>query len=78
LVPGGFEGREETFGDVISIFAERANLIKWDLPKKKRLEFEALCAAITAIEHPTVYGPDDRKNAQKSIDAIIAFLEYTF
>jgi len=75
LVAGGFEGREETFGDVISIFTERANLIKWDLPKKKRPEFETLCAAITSIEHPTVYGPDDRKKAQKSIDAIIAFVE---
>jgi hypothetical protein len=75
LVAGGFEGREETFGDVISIFTERANLIKWDLPKKKRPEFEALCAAITSIEHPTVYGPEDRKRAQKSIDAIISFVE---
>jgi hypothetical protein len=75
LVPGGFEGREETFGDVISLFTEKANLIKWDLPKKKRPEFEALCAAITAIDHPTVYGPDDRKKAKKSIDTIISFLE---
>jgi hypothetical protein len=77
FVVGGFEGREETFGNVISTFSQKADLIKWDLPKKKRAEFEKLCAAITSIEHPTVYGPYERQNAQKLIDAIVAFVEKT-
>lgn len=75
LTAGGFEGREETFGNVISTFTQEANLIKWDFPKKTRGKFEALCAAITGVKHPTVYGPEDRAKAQKSIDAIIAFVE---
>jgi hypothetical protein len=75
LVPGGFEGREWTFGNVISTFAQEASLIKWDFPKRKRAEFETLCIAITSIKHPTVYGPDDREKARKMIDAIIAFVE---
>jgi hypothetical protein len=75
LVVGGFEGREWTFGNVISTFAQEASLIKWDFPKNKRAEFETLCAAITSIKHPTVYGPDDREKAGKMIDAIIVFVE---
>jgi hypothetical protein len=75
LVVGGFEGREEAFGNVISTFAQEADLIKWDLPKKKRAEFDKLCSAITSIEHPTVYSPYNREQAQKSIDAIVAFIE---
>jgi hypothetical protein len=74
LVTGGFEGREETFGDKISTFAENASVIKWDFPKGKRLEFEALCSAITSIEHPTVYSPYNREQAQKTIDAIVSFV----
>lgn len=72
---GGFEGRHETFGPVISTFIQEANLIEPDFPEKNRGKFKTLCAAITSIEHPTVYGPDDRKKAQGSIDAIIAFVE---
>jgi hypothetical protein len=75
LVVGGFEGREWTFGNVISTFAQEASLIKWDFPKKKRTEFETLCDSIISIKHPTVYGPDDREKARKMIDAIIAFVE---
>jgi hypothetical protein len=75
LVPGGFEGREETYGSVISQFVQEASLIKWDFTKKKRAKFEVLCAAITSIKHPTVYGPDDRRKAQESIDAIVSFIE---
>jgi hypothetical protein len=75
LVIGGFEGREESYGNVISTFVQEASLIKWDFTKKKRIEFEALCAAISSIEHPTVYGPYERQNAQKLIDAIVAFVE---
>src|ERR1019366_3673744 len=37
LVVGGFEGREETFGDVISTFVQESSLIKWDLNIKKRI-----------------------------------------
>jgi hypothetical protein len=75
LVVGGFEGREWNFGNVISTFAQEASLIKWDFPKSKRAEFETLCAAITGIKHPTVYGPDDREKARKMIEEIIAFVE---
>jgi len=74
LVTGGFEGREETYGNVISTFAEHASLIKWDFTKKQMAQFETLCSAITSIEHPTVYGPKEREKAQKLIDAIVSFV----
>src|ERR1035437_11112044 len=57
LVVGGFEGREEKFGDEISTLAANASLIKWDFPKEKRLDFEAVCSAITSIEHLPFIAP---------------------
>ena len=72
---GGFEGREETFGNIISAFVQHANLIKWDFHRNARSEFDGLCSAITSIKHPTVYSPSDRAKAQKMIDDIMAFVE---
>jgi len=51
----------------ISTFIHEAAIIKFDVPRRKRPDFENLCRAITDIEHPTVYGPSDRENATKMI-----------
>lgn len=77
LEAGGWIGREEKFGNEISAFAANASLIKWDFKSERRLEFDALCSAITSIEHPTVYSPIDREKAKKQIDAIVSFVEKT-
>ena len=75
LVTGGFEGREDGFGNFISLFVQQASLIKWDIKKRKRAEFTKLCSAITDIEHPTVYSPKDREKVKSALDSIAQFID---
>jgi hypothetical protein len=50
-------------------------MIKWDFPKKRRREFDALCSAITRAKRPTIYNQEDYDKAKKSFEAIIAFVD---
>lgn len=74
LVAGGWEGRNGVYGPVISTFIERAHALKWDFAKRHHGRFDALCEAITGNKCPTVYGPNDREKAIKSIQEIIDFV----
>lgn len=72
---GGFERHESSFGDVIPRFIEEADFIKWDFTKRKRKQFEVLCAAITGSEYPSIYNQKDYEKAIKAMDDIIAFVD---
>ena len=71
---GGFEHKESSFKDNISLFLSESAALNADLRPAQRIQFEALCAAIIGWKHQSIYGKELNEAAQKKMTDLIDFL----